>query len=302
MEDSPDGTHASDNERAARVGFAQGRVVWFGGEEWKEDWLFYLENEHTLVSMWRGHALHPFDRTDRVCYFVCVLCFSLFMSAYVQNEHPRSAGALEYAGWLTLSSILLVAYDYGLRFFATSPCLQPGGCLYGFCWLCRDCCIDAGRQGLYICLAGSAGFLVAGIVLAATANDVNPRAWFLTWACMKAASYIAELAPLAYTFYAARRSQKLYWLDGETGGPYPLGRALPDPIFLRESRRDGDARKWPDDSTPRQNPLLNMDQAARNDNAEKRRQKQIELLNKARDRVRAQQRPPDPLDALGSRA
>ena len=27
-----------------------------------------------------------------------------------------------------------------------------------------------------------------------------------------------------------------FWLDGATGGPYPLGFSLPDPIFVRESR------------------------------------------------------------------
>lgn len=41
------------NEQATHVGFNQGRVVWFGGpDDWQRDWLFYIENEHTLVSMW----------------------------------------------------------------------------------------------------------------------------------------------------------------------------------------------------------------------------------------------------------
>ena len=129
----------SANERALTEGLVLGRVVWFGGRDlWWRDWVFWVENEHTLISTWRGHACHPFERFDRVCYFLCVLCFSLFLSAYVQHEHPIHAGFGAYCLWITLSSVLLVAYDVLLRFFATCPCMHPGGSCYGACWLCRD--------------------------------------------------------------------------------------------------------------------------------------------------------------------
>lgn len=313
----------SPNERATRVGFNQRRVVWFGGPDmWWEDWLFFLENEHTLVSMWRGHALHPFNRTDRVCYFVCVVCFSLFMSAYIQANHPRDQGQLEYGGWLLLSSILLVVYDYGLRFIATSPCMQPGGSLHASCWLCRDCCIDCGRQGLYVCFAGSFAFLVAAVVLAVANRDVDPSQFFVTFLVMKFCSYVAEIGPLAYTFYTQREKQRPHWMDGVPGGPYPLGVTFPDAAFVRDSRIDGDAATWPGEEQRRRNPLIRgssssslsrvasptssedpapepVSRAAKADS----RQKQIEMLRKARDRVRDSSRRsnPDPLDALGNR-
>ena len=42
----------SNNERATRTGLLKSRVVWFGGEDdWWKDWVFYAENEHTLLSM-----------------------------------------------------------------------------------------------------------------------------------------------------------------------------------------------------------------------------------------------------------
>lgn len=320
MESSGSGDNeigTTDNERAARVGFAQGRVVWFGGPQaWKEDWIFYLENEHTLVSMCRGHALHPFDRSDRISYFICVMCFSLFMSAYVNNEHPRSEGAFEYGGWLTLASILLVAYDYGLRFIATSPCMQPGGSLHGSCSCFRECCIDCGRQGLYVCLAGSFAFLVAGIVLAATSEDVKPGPFFVTFVAMKFCSFCAEIVPHAYSFYTRREQQRRYWFDGEAGGAYPLGPTFPDPLFIRESRKDGDVMRWPgedgDKSTPRENPLVSSSRRrplTDKDRAESkaRRERQIEMLQRAREKVRSESSaidnnpPADPLDSLGSR-
>ena len=68
------------------------------------------------------------------CYFFCIVCFTLFMSAYVQNAHPMHKGLAEYGLWITLSSALLVVYEIVLRFMATSPCMQPGGSLHGFCW------------------------------------------------------------------------------------------------------------------------------------------------------------------------
>lgn len=298
----------SDNERAARVGFAQKRVVWFGGPDaWWEDWIFFLENEHTLVSMWRGHALHPFDRTDRMIYFVCVLCFSLFMSAYVQSEHPLSEGAVDYCGWVTLSSLLLVAYDYMLRFIATSPCMQPGGSLHAKCWLCRDCCIDCGKQGLYICLAGSFAFLVVGIVLGATAENVNPEAFFITFIAIKLLNFIAEIGPHAYAFYTRRERQRENWFDGVSGGAYPLGPTFPDPLFVRESRHDGETHRWPDEQqrAQRRNPLFDSNRGPLSEKeraqAKERRQKQIEMLQRARDKVRAAERH-DPVESLGSRS
>jgi len=238
-----------NNERAARTGFAQKRVVWYGHGrkvgEWKEDWLFYVQNEHTLLSIWCGHALHPFDRFDRVMYFLCVASFSLFMSAYVNAAHPHSKGLVEYGGWLVLSSILLVFYDYLLKFLATSPCMQPGGSCYDNCWVCcRECCVDCGKQGLYLCAAGSAGFLTAGVVIAVTSSNVQPGMFFATFVLMRGLSYCGEFMPHAYYFYTKRDKQRQYWRDGVAGGPYPFGPGLPDEMYIAESRRDGYVVKW----------------------------------------------------------
>ena len=234
----------SANERATRIGFAQGRVVWFGdknGEEWLEDWFFYLQNEHTLLSMFRGHALHPFDRFDRAMYFVCVACFSLFMSAYVNADHPHTRGYGQYFGWLVISSMLLVAYDIALKFFATCACMHDGGCCEdcGLCGCCRECCVDMGKQGLYICAAGSAGFLVAGIVLAVRSKNVVPGMFFATWIIIRLMSYVGELGPHVFKFYRRRKNQRQYWRDGVVGGGYPLGRDVPDLNYLLQTRVEG---------------------------------------------------------------
>ena len=214
----PSTTGGGTNEQALREGFTRGRVVWFGGKDaWEEDWWFYVSNEHTLISICRGHAMHHFERFDRICYLMCVICFTLFLSALVQNRHPPHNGLVTYGLWVCVASIALVAYDFLLRFMATSPCLQPGGCLHKICWLCRDCCIDAGKQGLYIVSILSFAFFIAGIVLAATA-DLDPGMYFVTFALMRVGNYIWEFAPLGYYFYTRREKQKKYWLDGVAGG------------------------------------------------------------------------------------
>ena len=278
------------DERALQEGFTLGRVVWFGGkDDWWGDWCFYVDNEHTLISTWRGHALHPFERFDRVCYFLCVVCFSLFMSAYIQHEHPVHESLAVYCFWVAFSSFLLVVYDLLLRMLATCPCVQPGAALHGVCWLCRDCFKDAGKQSLYIASICSLGLLIAGVVLAVTA-DVDPGMYFATFGLMRVCSYVAEFGPLAYGFYSRREGQREYWLEGAQGGAYPLGFAKPDPLFVRETRTHGVKRHWPGSVD---NPMhggrrnstdLRRDHAA----AAARRERQVEMLKKAREQVRSQ--------------
>jgi len=237
------------------------------------------------------------------------------MSAYVQANHPMAENFWIYGAWVTFASGLIVAYDYLLKFLATSPCMHPGGACYESCWLCRDCCLDCGKQGLYVCAAGSMGFLIAGIVIASTADDVNAGAFFGTWIVMRVLSYFGELGPLAYYFYTNREKQRPYWLDGQKGGPYPFGPGVPDALYLHESRVDGDARKWPtaQDRAARENPLRGaaspgsssgsgssrnalaspsaasarnvLDKRQRQESREKR-EKQIEMLRQAREKVR----------------
>ena len=258
--------------------------MWFGGRDaWEEDWWFYVSNEHTLISICRGHAMHHFERFDRICYLMCVICFTLFLSALVQNRHPPHNGLVTYGLWVCVASIALVAYDFLLRFMATSPCLQPGGCLHKVCWLCRDCCIDAGKQGLYIVSILSFAFFIAGIVLAATA-DLDPGMYFVTFALMRVGNYIWEFAPLGYYFYTRREKQKKYWLDGVAGGAYPYGFALPDPGYVRDTRfkRESSEGFWPDDV---ENPLARRSaKQLRQKRAESAaaRARKVELLERAR--------------------
>jgi hypothetical protein len=118
-------------QRATREGFALGRVVWFGCEgDYGRDFLFHVANGHTLVSLLRGHSMHPFERFDRACYLACVLCLNLFLSALVARDHAPAtrkgnvsyAASGDYAEALCAASLLNLVYDRALRLLATSPC------------------------------------------------------------------------------------------------------------------------------------------------------------------------------------
>ena len=98
----------------------------------------------------------------------CVLCLNLFLSALVARDHApatrhgrvRYAASGDYAEALCAASLLNLVYDRALRLLATSPCVARGGACYDVCCLCRDCCADLGKLGLYVALLASCAVAV----------------------------------------------------------------------------------------------------------------------------------------------
>jgi len=167
-------------ERAVREGFLRRRVVWFGGKnDYQRDLLFFLENEHTLLSLCRSHAYHQFDRESRITYIACVLCLNFFFAAYLERR-SEIYGRYDYVRWLLLTSCILVAYDYALRILATSPCIQQGGSLGSLCYFCRNTCLDVGKHGLALLLIISAGFALAGLLLGVGLR-ITPKDFFFNF-------------------------------------------------------------------------------------------------------------------------
>jgi len=151
-------------------------------------------------------------------------------------------------------------------------------------------------------LAGSIGFLVGGIVLAASGKGVHPGNFFATFFATKIAAYLAEFPPLIFFFYSGRNAQREHWQEGVAGGAYPLGRAYPDPHFLENSRLEGHVTRdpWNESENPLQRSSARAVRTANRDSS-KRRQKQVELLQKARDSVKSQRAAFNPVDSLGAR-
>ena len=98
----------------------------------------------------------------------CVLCLNLFLSALVARDHAPAtrkgkvsyAASGDYAEALCAASLLNLVYDRALRLLATSPCVARGGACYDVCCLCRDCCADLGKLGLYVALLASCAVAV----------------------------------------------------------------------------------------------------------------------------------------------
>ena len=97
-----------------------------------------------------------------------MLCLNLFLSALVARDHAPAtrkgkvsyAASGDYAEALCAASLLNLVYDRALRLLATSPCVARGGACYDVCCLCRDCCADLGKLGLYVALLASCAVAV----------------------------------------------------------------------------------------------------------------------------------------------
>eukprot|EP01062_Namystynia_karyoxenos_P075922 TRINITY_DN7377_c0_g1_i2.p1 TRINITY_DN7377_c0_g1~~TRINITY_DN7377_c0_g1_i2.p1 ORF type:complete len:516 (+),score=125.31 TRINITY_DN7377_c0_g1_i2:80-1627(+) len=122
-----------------------------------DDYLFYIENNHSLVSIWTADPAHPFERRERVVTEMVTLGFSFLMSGASGQWAP--AGLL---GWLWGSG-----WAAGFL-FVTLPCY----CLWWMLWLLQACpclltdpenssrrSVDCGRK------LEVAGRLAASIVL-----------------------------------------------------------------------------------------------------------------------------------------
>ena len=77
------------------AGLAAGRVVWHH-TLW-DDGLFYLANEHSLLSIAMGHFCHPLRAADRVARLACVAAQALLFSALVSGVSPLGARAVAAA-------------------------------------------------------------------------------------------------------------------------------------------------------------------------------------------------------------
>ncbi|KAH8049546.1 tripeptidyl-peptidase [Aureococcus anophagefferens] len=117
-------------QRATREGFALGRVVWFGCEgDYGRDFCFHVANGHTLVSLLRGHSMHPFERFDRACYLACVLCLNLFLSALVARDHAPATRKGKVA---VVGALMAAHLDGAAHFFRTFLLMKALAWLFEF--------------------------------------------------------------------------------------------------------------------------------------------------------------------------
>ena len=63
---------------AAVAGMSRGRTVYFRAKSL--DWLFFLRNEHPLLSCVISHPLHPFSKTAHAQFLAVIILFGVFLS------------------------------------------------------------------------------------------------------------------------------------------------------------------------------------------------------------------------------
>ena len=125
------------------------RTVWF--RDWKRDLGFYVENHHSLIAAFRGHALHPFSRAHRAAHVFCVLGLNVFLAACVAQRYPLLKDPNHYAA-VALAAFLNIIYDQILKILASAPCAEKGAAATASV-VAADLCRGLGSISLYLALA-----------------------------------------------------------------------------------------------------------------------------------------------------
>ena len=85
-----------------------------------------MENDHTLVSIFRAHPLHPFSRHERAVVLFCNLCAAYFFAALEATLDPAAwtTVAPHVAITCLLSPLCLAVWGKALASLATCKLVQ----------------------------------------------------------------------------------------------------------------------------------------------------------------------------------
>lgn len=167
---------------AAVAGMSRGRTVYF--RTGSLDWLFFVRNEHPLLSCLISHPLHPFEKTAHAQFLAVIVLFGVFTSVItlhnVCKTQPegqpceRKLDNLMYQKNLIQWALVSAALQMLMQTMAVCPCLQPGGICACICTAgCKVCCTKIGHEGLVVIVAGVALLTFVSILIAVNDDRIN---------------------------------------------------------------------------------------------------------------------------------
>mmetsp|Transcript_11277 Transcript_11277/g.30341 ORF Transcript_11277/g.30341 Transcript_11277/m.30341 type:complete len:214 (+) Transcript_11277:1667-2308(+) len=124
------------------------------------DYVFYLKNQHALLSIFCAHPLHPFSRRERAVVMFCALCMCFLLTALGAHllELWRPLGAtFNFA----FAPITMLVWEQTLVTAATCECFQQAWCPTHT----RNAAEKIGRAIIVLASAASVSFLVCGAIL-----------------------------------------------------------------------------------------------------------------------------------------
>jgi hypothetical protein len=164
---------------AALAGMTRSRTVYFRSNSL--DWLFFLRNEHPLLSCMISHPLHPFEKGAHAQFLAVIVLFGIFTSVITlhnvckgqpqgqvcERKLDNELYQIEIIKWALASALLQML----MQTLAVCPCLQPGGVCQCMCTEgCKVCCTKIGHEGLVVIVCG-VGLLTFVSILIAVNDD-----------------------------------------------------------------------------------------------------------------------------------
>eukprot|EP00949_MAST-11_sp_MAST-11-sp1_P002583 g2583.t1 len=159
------------------------------------DYLFYIRNNHALLSLFCSHPLHPYSKMERFFAQLCSFCIVLCAEANLYNVSSDWSSYL----WPILISI----FDTLMSQAATCGCVQ-GNQVPKLLRTCMEACGHV-LMGFYACIAFI--FLIIGAVVIANRNLIHPE-FFLELAQVRGLGWLYSL-PIGLVVYSIKRCLQL---------------------------------------------------------------------------------------------
>jgi len=186
-----------------RDALESGRVTF--SASWPRDCIFYLCNNHILLSVFFAHEKHPYGKVQRGLVLFNSLSFAYFITAvlhvFVPNDLARGAIGI------TLGTILQLLFDLPASMLGTCPCAH--GCFPPFVQgTCRGfalACLSLHTCASFIFGLLGAGALAAGHLL--TNDETMPQVVWDNFVASKTNAFIGAVPWNVITYAILRQCE-----------------------------------------------------------------------------------------------